>query len=74
MTIVGKREFMLHASKYLKKTEQTGEELVITHQNKPCLKLVPFKKKTIRDLKGIMGPIKVVGDINTPVFPGLDKW
>lgn len=74
MLIVGKREFTLNTTKYLKKVEQTGEDIVITHHNKPTLKLVPIKPKTIKDLSGIITECAVKGDINDPVFPGYDRW
>jgi prevent-host-death family protein len=74
MLSVGKREFTLNTSKYLKKVEETGEEIVITHQSKPTLRLIPIKPKTIKGLKGIITKCEVVGDINDPVFPGYDQW
>ncbi len=74
MTQVGKREFLQHASKYLQKAKETGEELIITHHNKPELKIVPIKSKTISDLRGKMKIRVLKGDINDPVFPPYDKW
>ena len=73
MTLVGKREFLQHASKYLNKAKE-GEEVIITHHNKPELRLVPFKKKSILDLRGKYEIRVVKGDINDPVFPSLDQW
>ncbi len=70
---VGKREFIQHTSKYIKWVEQENEPLVITHHNKPDLVVTKVKTKTIRDLRGF-AKIKVVGDINEPVFPGYDEW
>lgn len=74
MPQVGKREFLLHTSKYLKKIEKGGGELTITHQNTPTLKVIPIKPKSIDDLRGIIKTCKVVGDINDPVFPKFNKW
>jgi hypothetical protein len=70
---VGKREFIQHTSKYLKLVEEQGEELIITHQNKPDLILSKIKKKTFIELQGLT-EIKVHGDINEPILPGYDEW
>lgn len=74
MLKVGKRDFMLRVSKYLKRVENRGEEIVITHQNRPTLKLVPIRPKTIKDLRGFIRQLRTREDINKPVLPGLDKW
>lgn len=74
MTQIGKREFTLHTSRYLKRAEKQGEAFVITHQGKPCLKLVPFKSKTIRSLRGLISERKDKEPINKPVLPPLEKW
>lgn len=74
MLTVGKREFTLNTTKYLKKVEQTGEDVVITHHNKPTLRLVQIKPKTVKDLSGIITECTVIGDINDHVFPGYDQW
>lgn len=70
---ITKHEFVQHTSKYLKLSEEQGG-LVITHHNKPKLYLTPIKAKTIYDLRGLIGKVKVHGDINEHVFPGYDKW
>lgn len=69
---VGKREFIQHTSKYLGLAE--SREVIITHHNKPCLKIVPVHPKTISDLAGILENIKIIGDINDPILPGYDQW
>jgi len=71
---VGKREFTLHTSKYLKRVEQSCEEIVITHQNKPTLKIVPIKPKKVKSLSGLITKYEIVGDINDPIIPGYDLW
>lgn len=70
---VGKREFIQHTSKYLKWVEKQGQELVITHQNKPDLIITKIKLKSLKDLCGLT-EIKVHGDINEPILPGYDAW
>ena len=70
---VGKQEFTQHTSKYLRWVEEHDGGLIITHQNKPDLKLTKVKHKTLSDLRGI-AEIKVHGDINEPILPGYDPW
>lgn len=74
MVQIGKREFLQHASRYLKTIEENGEELVITHHNQPRLKLVPVKARTLRSLKGTLKKCLIKGDINAPVLPGYHTW
>jgi prevent-host-death family protein len=71
--IVGKRDFIQHTSKYLKLAEH-GEEVIVTHQNQPTLRITPIKKKSIKELRGLIKEIKIKGDINDPSLPGFDKW
>lgn len=74
MLRVGKQEFTLHTSKYIKKAEKNGEEIIITCKNRPTLKLISIKPKKITDLFGTISKYKVNGDINDPIFPGYDEW
>ena len=72
-TTVGKRDFIQHTSQYIKQAELNGS-VVITHQNKPVLRLVRIEDKSIKDLKGTIDHLKIYGDINESEFPGYDKW
>ncbi|MBI2339589.1 MAG: hypothetical protein HYU99_04350 [Deltaproteobacteria bacterium] len=74
MKQVGKRQFTLHTSRYLKRVEQTGEELVITDRNNPCLKVIPLRRKMVSDLRGLITTVKAKGGINSPILPALNKW
>lgn len=67
MALIGKREFMHHTSKYLKQVE-VGEDIVITHNGKPCIKLSHIKKYSPQDLIGFGGDVKIIGDVNEPVW------
>ena len=66
-TTIGKREFMHHASQYLKLAE-TGHSITITHNGRPTLRLTSVKPKTPRDLIGFAGKVTVIGDINEPIL------
>ena len=70
---ITKHEFVQHTSKYLKMSEKTGM-IIITHHNKPALCLVPYKAKTIYDLKSLLSGCKIHGDLNDHVLPGYDTW
>lgn len=69
---VGKREFIQHTSKYLKWVEE-GNDLIITHHNKPDFVLAKVKLLTFSQMRGF-ADIKIVGDINEPILPGYDEW
>jgi len=71
--MISKKEFIHNTSRYLKLAQEQGG-LVITHRNSPALELVPVKKKSIKDLKGLLTEVKVEGDINDPAFEDFDKW
>ena len=70
---IGKREFIQHASKYIKWVEEYGSQLVITHHAQPDLLLVKIKLKKLKDLRGLV-EIKIHGDINEHTLPGYDEW
>ena len=74
MPEIGKREFLQHASQYLKRVEQSGEPLTITHHNQPRVQLVAVKSKTVRHLSGKITFLKVKGSIHKPVLKGFDRW
>lgn len=69
---ISTHQFVRHTRKYLKLSERTGG-LIITHYNHPRLAVTPIKAKTIHDLQGLAGEIKVYGDINEPILPRHDE-
>lgn len=70
---IGKREFIQHTSKYIKLLEEQGQDIVITHHNRPDLLLSKIKVSSLRDLRGSVS-VKIHGDINEPILPGYDQW
>lgn len=70
---IGKREFIQHTSKYIKLVEEQGQELVITHHNRPDLVLSKIKLKSFQDLRGSV-MIKIHGNINESILPEYDQW
>lgn len=67
MTMIGKREFIHHVSRYLKAAE-IGDDIVLTHNGKPCLRISKLRKHSINDLLGCGGSVKIHGDVNEPVL------
>jgi antitoxin (DNA-binding transcriptional repressor) of toxin-antitoxin stability system len=53
--------------------EESGEELIVTDQGKPVLKIIPIKQKaTVSELFGsLQGQLKYLEDINAPT---LSEW
>jgi len=73
-TILGKREFLHHASQYLNDVEKNGSDIIITNRGSESVRIVPVRSKSITDLQGLVSTIKVEGDINAPILPGYDEW
>ncbi len=67
MAMIGKREFIHHASRYLKAVE-VGDDIILTHNGTPCIRISKLQKRSINDLIGCGGPVKVHGDINEPIL------
>lgn len=60
---------------YFRNVEKNGEELIVTDNKKPVLKVVPYKKKTPPDdlFADLRGKMKVNGDINEPAVK-IEEW
>jgi len=60
---------------YFRDVEKSGEELIVTDNGKPVLKVVPYKKKSLPDdiFADLRGKMKVNGDINEPVI-NFKEW
>ena len=72
-SIVGKKDFIHHTSRYIKQAEEDGE-VIITHHNKPTLKLIRIRSKLVKDLKGKITRLKIKGTINDHVLKRYDEW
>ena len=67
MKAIGKREFLHHASQYLRAVEQ-GEELTIENRGHPSLKIIRIRKGNPLDIRGCAKHVEIVGDINEPIL------
>jgi antitoxin (DNA-binding transcriptional repressor) of toxin-antitoxin stability system len=73
---IGKREFLLHASKYLHWVEDTGRELVVTHRDEATVRVVPVRPRDVASLRGFIasGDTEGLESLNEPVLPAFDEW
>lgn len=69
---VSKSSFEEHAQEYLRKVESTGEDLIITDQGKPVLKLVRYAQDPKTVLESLRGSVVRYDDPTEPV--GLEDW
>ncbi len=61
-------------TKYVQHIRQTGEDIVVTSNNVPILKIIPFKpeKRKVEDVfKDVRGRIRYYDDI---LKPETDEW
>ena len=73
MIKVSKGQLKAKMLEYFRSVEQTGEELIVTDNRIPVLKVIPIKKKReVADVfADIRGKIKYNEDILTPE---TDEW
>lgn len=68
MTVVSKTMLKEKMNEYFQKVEESGEELLVTQDEVPVLKIVPLKKrKKVEEVfADVQGSIKYHGDILEP--------
>lgn len=61
--------------KYFRNLEKTGNEIIVTDNKKPVLRIVPYGKKIPSSelFADLSGKLKVKGDINEPVSK-IEDW
>jgi prevent-host-death family protein len=65
---VSKSEFKPKALAYLRQVEKTGKSLIITHHNKPVIKISPAKPLSQEEiLQSLRGSVTYHGDIVAPI-------
>ena len=70
--LVSKSSFKAKALEYFRQVESTGEELVITDNGKPVLKIVPYTHDPEEALRALRGSVIRYTDPLEPV--GLEDW
>ena len=51
----------------MKDVQATGEPVIVTKRGKPIVKLVPVEKEAPGLLGCMVGKVKIVGDIESPI-------
>jgi prevent-host-death family protein len=66
---VSKANFQDHPSEYLREVESTGQELIITDQGKPVLRLVPYTRDVQKGiLESLRGSVVRYDDPTEPAY------
>ncbi len=70
---ISKSKLKAHMLRIFREIEQSGEELIVTDNNRPVLRIQPItRKKTVEELFGpLQGKVVYREDINTPT---TDEW
>ncbi len=73
MLTISRRALQQNFQKYFAHIERTGEDVIVTDNNTPFLKLVPFKSKpSVEDIfKDVRGKVKYHEDI---LKPETEEW
>ena len=73
MISVSKEVLRQKMNEYFQKVEESGEELVVTQDEIPLVKIMPVKKgKSVKEVfADVQGNIKYHGDI---MEPETDEW
>ncbi|MBN2012942.1 type II toxin-antitoxin system Phd/YefM family antitoxin [candidate division KSB1 bacterium] len=73
MITVSKSELKAKMLEYFRQVEQTGEELIVTNNKIPTLKVVPIRKnKSVEDVFGdLRGKVKIDDSI---MNPETEEW
>jgi len=73
MNIISKSKLKAKMLETFRQLEASGEELIVTDQGRPVLKIIPIKKEaSVAEIFGdIQGKVTYREDINTP---SLSEW
>ena len=73
MTVVSKSALKARMLEYFRHVEQTGEELIVTDNNRPVLKVVPIsaRRPASEVFADVRGRVVYHDDL---LAPTLDEW
>lgn len=73
MVTISKSALKARMLEYFRQVEQTGEELIVTSDGIPVVKVVPFtQKRSVDDaFRDIRGALTWTGDIDAPT---AEEW
>ncbi len=69
---ISKSKFKPRALQYFRQIEKTGQEVIITDNGKPVLKIVPYKEDPEEVFKGLRNTVIRYENPTEPV--GLEDW
>lgn len=73
ITTVSKSKFKAKALEYFRIIQKTGQPMLVTHDDKPVIKVTPFKTEDSKTIMKKLGEaITFIGDIESPV--GVEDW
>jgi len=74
MNTVSKGVLKAKMLEYFRKVEETGEELVVTDNNEPVLRIVPIRKRIPADI--LFADVRGRGIVyhEDPLAPTSDEW
>lgn len=73
MTVVSKSALKAKMLEYFRHVEQTGEELIVTDNNRPVLKVVPIQER--RAAASVFGDVRGrVVYLEDVLAPTTDEW
>ena len=70
MQIISKSELMRNMLEIFRRIESSGEALIVTHHNKPVLRIVPIQQgMSVAEVFGdLQGQVIYRGDLNEPTI------
>lgn len=73
MNVISKSKLKTRMLEIFRQLEASGEELIVTDQGRPVLKITPIKKEAnvVEVFGDIQGKVAYLEDINTP---SLSEW
>jgi len=69
---VSKSQFKAKALEYFRIIQATGQPILISHDDKPVIKVSPYNQNTEVDLQALFGSLIKYDDPTEPV--GLEDW
>ncbi len=75
MPVISKSKLKANMLRVFREIEETGEELIVTHNRRPVLRVQSIKpRKTVNEIfEGVQGKVVYLEDINTPTGEEWDE-
>jgi|HubBroStandDraft_3_1064219.scaffolds.fasta_scaffold462002_2 prevent-host-death family protein len=65
--------FKVRCDAVIKEIQKSGEPVIVTSNGKPIVRIVPIESKPDDIFGSMVGKVKIVGDIESPVVP-TNQW